>query len=77
MSSDNSPKPNAHLSDQSPNHLLLDLCSQLTEQILEGFVFGLQLGAALGVQESLVKPAELQEGLGSPEPGFHIAWVSI
>lgn len=59
------------------NHLLLDLCPQLTEKILEGLVFWLQLGTLLGVQESLIKPAKLQEGLGSPESGFHIAWIII
>lgn len=58
-------------------HLLLDLCSQLSEQILKGFVFGLQLSTPLSIQKGLVKPTEFLESLSSPKPGFHITWVII
>lgn len=62
---------------QSAHYLLLDLCPQLSEQILEGFVFGLQLGTPLGIQESLVKSTEFEKSLSSPKPGFHVTWVIV
>lgn len=65
-----------NLNEQSTPHLLLDLCSQLSEQILEGFVFGLLLGTPLSIQKGLVKSTKFQESLSSPKPGFHITWVT-
>lgn len=59
------------------HHLLLDVCSQLSEQILKGFVFRFQLGTSLSIQKRLVKPTEFLESLSSSEPGFHITWVRI
>ena len=56
---------------------MLDLCSQLSEQILEGFVFGVHLGTPLSVQKGLVKTTKFLKSLSPPEPGFHISRVSI
>lgn len=65
------------LSEQSAHHLLLNLCSQLSEKILEGFVFRLQLGTPLSIQKGLVQSTKFQESLRSSEPGFHITWIVI
>lgn len=66
-----------HFIKKSRHHLLLDVSSQLSEQILEGFVFRFQLGTPLSVQKGLVKPTEFLESLSSSKPGFHVTWVCI
>lgn len=58
-------------------YLQLDLCSKLSEQILEGFVLGLQLGTPLSIQKSLVEPTKFLESLSSPESCFHVTLICL
>lgn len=70
-------KPPVMCRSLKTHHLLLDLCCDLPEKVVEGFVFGLQLGTLLSVQKCLIEPTELLESLSSPEPGFHVARVDV
>lgn len=58
-------------------HLLLDLCPQLSEEILECFVFGLKLGTPLRIHKGLIKTSKFLVSLSPAKPGFHITWISI
>lgn len=59
------------------SHLLLNLKTELSQQLLKCFILGLQLCTFLSIKKSLIQLTEIMQSLGPTEPGLDVTWIRV